>query len=77
MGFFRHYPAPDSPHEIEPLHSVGGTFLLVRRDVVEAGAVFPEEPYQLHIETEGFALMASDLGFGSFMLPQLHVRHGH
>jgi len=77
MGFFRHYPAPDSSHEIEPLHSVGGTFLLVRRDVVEAGVIFPEEPYQLHIETEGFALMASDLGFGSFMLPQLHVRHGH
>jgi glycosyltransferase involved in cell wall biosynthesis len=75
-GFFRHYPEPDSPHEIEPLHAVGGTFLLIRRDVVAAGADFPEEPYQLHLETEGFALKAADLGFGSFMPPRLVVRHG-
>ncbi|MDJ0627837.1 MAG: hypothetical protein QNJ44_06220 [Rhodobacter sp.] len=75
-GFFRHYPPPDSPHEIEPLHSVGGTFLLIRRDVIEAGTDFPEEPYQLHIETEGFALKAADRGFGAFMLPGLIVRHG-
>ncbi len=75
-GFFRHYPEPDSPHEIEPLHSVGGTFLLIRRDVIEAGADFPEQPYQLHLETEGFALKAADLGFGAFMPPGLIVWHG-
>ncbi len=75
-AYFRHYPSPKSPHEIEPLHSVGGTFLLIRRDVIEAGADFPEEPYQLHIETEGFALKAADLGFGAFMQPDLIVRHG-
>lgn len=75
-GFFRHYPEPDSSHGIEPLHAVGGTFLLIRRDVIEAGADFPEEPYQLHLETEGFALKAADLGFGAFMPPRLIVRHG-
>ena len=75
-GTFRHYPDPRSSHEIEPLHSVGGTFCLIRRDVIEAGVIFPEIPYQLHIETEGFALMAADKGFGSFMLPRLIVRHG-
>ena len=75
-GYFRHYPSPNSPHEIEPLHSVGGTFLLIRRDVVVAGADFPEEPYQMHIETEGFALSAAELGFGAFMPPHLIVRHG-
>lgn len=75
-GFFRHYPAPCDGPGIAPLHSVGGTFLLIRRDVVEAGADFPEEPYQLHIETEGFALKAADLGFGAFMAPGLIVRHG-
>jgi len=75
-GFFRHYPSPNSPQDIEPLHSVGGTFLLIRRDVIAAGADFPEQPYQLHIETEGFALKAADLGFGAFMPPHLIVRHG-
>ncbi|MDJ0825890.1 MAG: hypothetical protein QNJ16_10345 [Rhodobacter sp.] len=75
-GFFRHYPAQDSPHGIEPLHAVGGTYLLIRRDVIEAGADFPEVPYQLHIETEGFALKAAGLGFGAFMPPRLIVRHG-
>jgi GT2 family glycosyltransferase len=75
-GYFRHYPEPDSLAEIEPLHSVGGTFLLIRRDVIEAGADFPQEPYQLHLETEGFALKAADLGFGAFMPPRLVVRHG-
>ena len=62
--------------DVEQLDSVGGTFLLIRRDVIEAGVDFPEEPYQLHIETEGFALKASAAGFGSFMLPKLIVRHG-
>ena len=75
-GYFRHYPDFRTPNEIEPLHAVGGTFLLIRRDVVEAGADFPEKPYQLHIETEGFALKAADLGFGAFMAPGLIVRHG-
>ena len=45
-------------------------------DRIEAGADFPEEPYQLHLETEGLALKAADLGFGAFMLPDLIVRHG-
>lgn len=75
-GFFRHYPAPNAPEPIAPLSCVGGTFLLIRRDVIAAGADFPETPYHLHIETEGFALKAADLGFGSFMAPGLIVRHG-
>ena len=75
-GFFRQYSDFRQGNQIEPLHSVGGTFLLIRRDVAEAGADFPEEPYHLHIETEGFALKAAELGFGSFSAPQLFVYHG-
>ncbi|WP_425050901.1 hypothetical protein [Psychromarinibacter sp. S121] len=73
-GFFRHYPSPGDG--LRSLSCVGGTFLMIRRDVIEAGAKFPETPYQLHIETEGFALKAADLGFGSFMDADLIVRHG-
>ncbi len=74
-GYFREYPDFRQGREIEPLHSVGGTFLLIRRDVAEAGVDFPEAPYQLHIETEGFALKAAEAGFGAFVAPQLVVRH--
>ena len=73
-GFFRHSPAPGGG--IQPLSCVGGTFLLIRRDVIAAGADFPETPYQLHIETEALALKAADLGFGCFMDADLIVRHG-
>ncbi len=75
-GYFRHYPAPAPGPRIEQLSCVGGTFLLIRRDVVAAGTDFPEEPYQLHLETEGYALKAADKGFGSFMDAGLLVRHG-
>ena len=63
---------------ISPLAQAGtgGTFLLIRRDVIAAGADFPETPYQLHIETEALALKAADFGFGSFMDADLIVRHG-
>lgn len=74
--FFRHYPPVGNAGDVVPLHSVGGTFLLIRRDVAEAGVDFPETPYQYHLETEGLALKAADHGFGSFMLPGLIVRHG-
>ena len=74
-GYFREYCDRSQGNQIEPLHSVGGTFLLIRRDVIEAGVDFPEEPFHLHIETEGFALKASEAGFGSFVAPQLVVYH--
>ncbi len=75
-GYFRVYPDPQSAAELEPIHSVGGTFLLIRRDVVEAGVDFPEQPFRLHIETEGFALKAAEMGFGAFSAPRLLVYHG-
>lgn len=75
IGYNREYPDPHSANSIEQVHCVGATFLLIRRDVIEAGVNFPAEPYQLHIESEGLALKAADYGFGSFVLPHLIVRH--
>lgn len=74
-GYFRDYTDRSPGHLLEPLHSVGGTFLAIRREVADAGVVFPEEPYHIHIETEGFSLMAAEAGFGSFCAPQLVVYH--
>ncbi|SFZ86283.1 Glycosyltransferase sugar-binding region containing DXD motif-containing protein [Devosia enhydra] len=74
-GNRRHY-LPDLAYlNITPLDAVGGTMLLVDCDVFRAGVVFPSEPYKLHIETEGFGLMARDHGFEVCGLPGLIVVH--
>jgi hypothetical protein len=74
--------------ELVPLDSVGGTMLLVRADLHRDGLVFPPFPYgvrnpkirtnnywQGEIETEGLAMMASDMGVQCWGMPKLEVRH--
>ncbi|OOZ40443.1 hypothetical protein BOW53_07665 [Solemya pervernicosa gill symbiont] len=58
-----------------PLDCVGGTALLVKSEVLKQGVTFPESPYNYHIETEGFGLMARDRGFTVVGMPNLHVVH--
>ncbi|KAK3722439.1 Golgi mannosyltransferase complex subunit [Vermiconidia calcicola] len=57
------------------LDGVGGTALLVKADVHRDGAMFPPFPFYHLIETEGFAKMASRLGWKSFGLPNYFVYH--
>jgi Anp1 protein len=74
--------------ELVPLDSVGGTMLLVRAGVHRDGLVFPPFPYGLanarvretnhwrgEIETEGFGIMAADLGVQCWGMPRLEIRH--
>ena len=58
-----------------PLDCVGGTCLLVEQSVFQSGVRFPEEPFQYHIETEGFSLWARDRGFEVLGLPNVKVVH--
>lgn len=46
-----------------PLDGVGRGFVLVDRAVLDAGVCFAETPYNLHLDGEGFALMARVSGF--------------
>jgi len=70
------------------LDAVGGTMLLVRADRHRDGLVFPAFPYGLRnpairpdniwlgeLETEGFGMMAADLGVECWGLPNLEIRH--
>ena len=57
-----------------PLDGVGHSFVLVRRDVLNAGVRFAETPYHLHLGGEGFALMARHEGFEAAGLTGLEVR---
>ena len=72
------YMADDTQHadpgrEVE-LDGVGGTALLVKAEVHRDGAMFPPFAFYHLIETEGFAKMASRLGWKSWGLPNYFVR---
>jgi hypothetical protein len=49
--------------------------LLVDASLHRGGLRFPELPYRDHIETEGFGLLARDLGVGAIGLPQVEILH--
>jgi mannan polymerase complexes MNN9 subunit len=55
------------------LDGVGGTTLLVKAEVHRDGAMFPPFAFYHLIETEGFAKMASRLGWKSWGLPNYLV----
>ncbi len=72
------------------LDAVGGTVLLVRADLHRDGLIFPPFPYGVQsqrirpahpvwglgeIETEGFGIMAQDMGHQCWGLPNLEVVH--
>jgi len=74
--------------ELVPLDSVGGTMLLVQADLHRDGLVFPAFPYGLQnprirstnywqgeIETEGFGIMAADMGVQCWGMPYLEIKH--
>lgn len=58
-----------------PLSAVGGTMLLVDANLFRAGLRFPERPYRFLVETEGFGMLARDLGVVPVGLPGVTVRH--
>ncbi|MCW3105221.1 MAG: Anp1 [Bacteroidetes bacterium] len=75
-------------NDVVPLDSVGGTMLWVKADIHRDGLIFPPFPYGLEnpkirydnlwkgeLETEGFAILASDMGYTCWGLPNLEIRH--
>jgi hypothetical protein len=61
--------------ELVPVDGVGGTMLLVRADLHRDGLIFPPFSYKLHIETEGLAKMARDMGHRAWGIPDLEIVH--
>lgn len=57
------------------LHGVGGTMLLVDASLHRGGLVFPEKPYRDYVETEGFGVLARDLGVPPLGLPRVEIIH--
>ncbi|MBX3584762.1 MAG: glycosyl transferase [Rhizobiaceae bacterium] len=61
--------------EAVDLHGVGGTMLLVDAALHRAGLLFPEKPYKDLVETEGFGVLARDLGVTPVGLPRVEILH--
>ena len=57
------------------LDGVGGTMLLVDASLHRGGLVFPEKPYKDLVETEGFGVLAKDLGVPALGLPRVEILH--
>ena len=76
--------------DVVRLDAVGGTMLLVRADVHRDGLIFPPflygrasrlvrdpNPWQTvgELETEGLGMMAQDMGYQCWGMPNLEIRH--
>lgn len=64
-----------SEGRVVPIDGVGGCTLLVRAKCHVSGLVFPETPFQHHMETEGLAKMAKSMGFSVYGMPFVEVMH--
>jgi peptide chain release factor subunit 1 len=75
-----------SEGDLVELDAVGGTMLMVRADLHRNGLVFPSFPYgernplirgdRGELETEGLGIMAHDMGYECWGMPNLEIRHG-
>ena len=60
---------------VVPIDGVGGCMLLVKASCHENGLIFPEQIFEHHIETEGLAKMAKQMGYGVYGMPFVEVVH--
>jgi hypothetical protein len=71
--------------DLVPLDTVGGTMLLVRAELHREGLIFPTFPYGVghplarpgrgEVETEGLGILAHDMGYSCWGMPNLEIRH--
>ncbi|XP_046378884.2 mannan polymerase complex subunit mnn9-like [Haliotis rufescens] len=60
---------------VVPIDGVGGCTLLIKADCHRKGLIFPETVVDHHIETEGLAKLAKQMGFGVYGMPFVNVIH--
>jgi len=71
--------------DLVKLDAVGGTMLLIKADVHRDGLVFPSFPYgrasssarpgRGELDTEGLGIMAKEMGYQCWGMPNLEIRH--
>jgi len=75
VGYGRLYLSELRHHECIQVDAVGGTMLLIRANLHREGLIFPPYSYKHFIETEGLAVMAKDMGYSCWGLPNLEIVH--
>jgi GT2 family glycosyltransferase len=71
--------------ELVEIDAVGGTMLLIRADIHREGLIFPAFPLGVansrvrpgrgELETEGLGIMAGDMGYRCWAMPELEILH--
>ncbi len=74
-GLGRTYLTELKDYENIEIDSVGGTMLMINADLHREGLIFPTFPYKYFIETEGLAMMAKDMGYKCWGLPNVEILH--
>ena len=74
-GYGRAYLGDIAGEPLAPIDSVGGTALLIRADLHREGLNFPAFSHRGYIGTEGLAMMAKDMGYKCWALPDLRIVH--
>lgn len=72
----RDYLTEQKSFRLVPLDGVGRGFVLVNREVLDAGVRFAEAPMDLHLDGEAFALSARRAGFEVAGLTEVQVVRG-
>lgn len=73
---YRIYLADLKPEgRVVSLDGVGGCVLLVKGSCHRKGLTFPEKVYSHHIETEGLAKLATDMGYSVKGMPWVEILH--
>jgi mannosyltransferase OCH1-like enzyme/glycosyltransferase involved in cell wall biosynthesis len=75
VGYGRLYLSELRDHERIQVDAVGGTMLLIQANLHREGLIFPPYSYKHFIETEGLAVMAKDMGYSCWGLPNLEIVH--
>jgi len=75
VGYGRLYLSELRDHERIQVDAVGGTMLLIQANLHREGLIFPPYSYKHFIETEGLAIMAKDMGYRCWGLPNLEIVH--
>lgn len=71
----RRYLSDLRQESLVELDAVGGTMLLIKADLHREGLNFPTFNYKGYIETEGLAVLAKDMGYSCWGLPNLEIVH--
>jgi GR25 family glycosyltransferase involved in LPS biosynthesis len=74
-GAGRRYLQDFRDRDLVEVDSVGTTMLLVKADLHREGLNFPAYSYKGHLESEGLAMMAKDMGVSAWALPNVQIVH--